>query len=275
MVEFVNKRERLKKAYNKRMAELRRRHWDEETALENGIRHVSHCTGIHLNCPCIASQPVALSLMETGPIQISKCLDKETRKVVSLEKEFILAKRVTKAEANLSYSHQLHKMLRLLEKKVGMVDRRISGLPDLNKNNNLVPVEQIWSSSKDVSGPTQNVQLFDIGIINDTHRCLNGQFMMTREAAPSPTVYTMSAFVAQPPHENPSKLPANCKSVLKSDQSVVIYTMSAFVAQPPHENPSKLPANCKADEFIKVQDKDMEEFVNKRENGGAEAQALG
>ncbi|GFQ02985.1 hypothetical protein PHJA_002442300 [Phtheirospermum japonicum] len=41
--------------------------------------------------------------------------------------------------------------------------------------------------------------------------------------------------------------------------------MSAFVAQPPHENPSKLIANCKTDEFIKVQDRGMEEFVNKRE----------
>ncbi|GFP99933.1 agamous-like mads-box protein agl90 [Phtheirospermum japonicum] len=60
--------------------------------------------------------------------RISRNLEKETRKVESLEKELIFAECVMKGEANVSNSHELHEMLRLMEKKIEMVDRRIANI---------------------------------------------------------------------------------------------------------------------------------------------------
>ncbi|GFP92356.1 serine/threonine-protein kinase atm [Phtheirospermum japonicum] len=78
----------------------------------------------------------------------------------------------------------------------------IPGLPDLNKSNNPIPAEQI---SSPVAGPTQNVQLFDVSVINDANRCPNGQFTMTRQAGPTtPVVINMghSSFTT-PPQQAP------------------------------------------------------------------------
>ncbi|KAL3641455.1 hypothetical protein CASFOL_016423 [Castilleja foliolosa] len=63
--------------------------------------------------------------------RVSKNLDKETRKVKSLEKELTIAECVTKGEANISNSHELQEMLRLMEKKIAMVNKRIADIETL------------------------------------------------------------------------------------------------------------------------------------------------
>lgn len=66
--------------------------------------------------------------------RLSKNLDKETRKVQSLERELLLAECLTKEEADVSNSNELHEMLRLLERKIGMVDRKISDVEPSSSN---------------------------------------------------------------------------------------------------------------------------------------------
>ncbi|KAK6129620.1 hypothetical protein DH2020_036630 [Rehmannia glutinosa] len=68
---------------------------------------------------------------------ISKNLDKETRKVQSIEKELLIAECMTKEEVNVSNSHESHEILRLLERKIGMVDRRLADF-ELSSSNMVV-----------------------------------------------------------------------------------------------------------------------------------------
>ncbi|KAL0314119.1 UNVERIFIED_CONTAM: hypothetical protein Sangu_2256300 [Sesamum angustifolium] len=90
-------------------------------------------------------QLVASSLMEMGLNQkfgphsmrhpkLSKNLDKETRKVQSLERELLLAKCLVEEEVDVSNSNELHEMFRLLERKIGMVDRRIADIEPSSSN---------------------------------------------------------------------------------------------------------------------------------------------
>ncbi|KAL0360033.1 UNVERIFIED_CONTAM: hypothetical protein Sradi_3687800 [Sesamum radiatum] len=90
-------------------------------------------------------QLVASSLMEMGLNQkcglhsmrhpkLSKNFDKETRKVQSLERELLLAKCLVEEEVDVSNSNELHEMLRLLERKIGMVDRRIADIEPSSSN---------------------------------------------------------------------------------------------------------------------------------------------
>ncbi|KAL0437912.1 UNVERIFIED_CONTAM: hypothetical protein Slati_2274200 [Sesamum latifolium] len=90
-------------------------------------------------------QLVGSSLMEMGLNQkfgphsmrhpkLSKNLDKETRKVQSLERELLLAKCLVEEEVDVSNSNELHEMLRLLERKIGMVDRRIADIEPSSSN---------------------------------------------------------------------------------------------------------------------------------------------
>ncbi|KAK4391264.1 Agamous-like MADS-box protein [Sesamum angolense] len=66
--------------------------------------------------------------------RLSKNLDKETRKVQSLERELLLAKCLVEEEVDVSNSNELHEMLRLLERKIGMVDRRIADIEPSSSN---------------------------------------------------------------------------------------------------------------------------------------------
>ncbi|KAL7118273.1 hypothetical protein ACP275_03G125700 [Erythranthe tilingii] len=66
--------------------------------------------------------------------RLSKNLGKETVKVQSLEKELLLVECLTKGEADVSNSKELHEMLRLLERKIGMIDRRIADIEPSSSN---------------------------------------------------------------------------------------------------------------------------------------------
>ncbi|GER44895.1 MADS-box transcription factor family protein [Striga asiatica] len=58
--------------------------------------------------------------------RLSKNLDKETQKVHSLEKELFLAESVAREEATVHDPYELHDMIHFLEKKIKMVECRIT-----------------------------------------------------------------------------------------------------------------------------------------------------
>ncbi|KAL1533912.1 agamous-like MADS-box protein AGL80 isoform X2 [Salvia divinorum] len=58
--------------------------------------------------------------------RISKNLDKENRKVQHLEKELLLVECLTKEQVDMNNSKELHEMLRLLDRKIDLVDRKIA-----------------------------------------------------------------------------------------------------------------------------------------------------
>ncbi|KAG6390247.1 hypothetical protein SASPL_147979 [Salvia splendens] len=58
--------------------------------------------------------------------RISKNLDRETRKVQHLEKELLLVECLAKEQVDISNSKELHEMLRLLGRKIDLVDRKIA-----------------------------------------------------------------------------------------------------------------------------------------------------
>lgn len=66
--------------------------------------------------------------------RISKNLDKETRKVQSLEKELLLAECLAKEHVDVSNSNELQEMLHLLEKKIQLIDRKISNVGPSSSN---------------------------------------------------------------------------------------------------------------------------------------------
>lgn len=66
--------------------------------------------------------------------RISRNLDKETRKVQSLEKELLLAECLAKEQADVSNSNELEEMFRLLEKKIQLVDRKIADVGPSSSN---------------------------------------------------------------------------------------------------------------------------------------------
>lgn len=66
--------------------------------------------------------------------RISKNLDKETRKVKSLEKELLLAEFLSKEGVDVSSSNELNGMLRLLERKIDIIDRKITEVGPSSSN---------------------------------------------------------------------------------------------------------------------------------------------
>lgn len=66
--------------------------------------------------------------------RISKNLDKETRKVQCLEKELLLAEYLTKEQVDGMSSKELNEMLRLLERKIELVDRKIADVGPSSSN---------------------------------------------------------------------------------------------------------------------------------------------
>ncbi|PIN11412.1 hypothetical protein CDL12_15981 [Handroanthus impetiginosus] len=64
----------------------------------------------------------------------SKNLDKESKKIESLERELRLAECLTKEEVVTRNTDELHEILRLLERKIGMVDRRIAKIEPSSSN---------------------------------------------------------------------------------------------------------------------------------------------
>ncbi|XP_042036194.1 agamous-like MADS-box protein AGL80 isoform X1 [Salvia splendens] len=58
--------------------------------------------------------------------RISKNLDRETRKVQHLEKELRLVECLAKEQVDISNSKELYEMLRLLDRKIDLVDRKIA-----------------------------------------------------------------------------------------------------------------------------------------------------
>lgn len=66
--------------------------------------------------------------------RLSKNLDKENMKVRSLERDLLLVECLTEEKVDVNNSKELHDMLRLLEKKIGMLDRKIAEIEPSRSN---------------------------------------------------------------------------------------------------------------------------------------------